>query len=72
MKQPLSILLIVGALVLGYLGYTRFDEGSAQIKLGDLEISAQDKGSKQEAYVYFGLAAVCLITGLMMLRRGKD
>jgi uncharacterized membrane protein YuzA (DUF378 family) len=72
MKKPLSILLIVGALVLGYLGFNRFNEGSAQIKLGDLEISAQDKGSKQEAYIYFGLAAVALIAGMMMMRGGKD
>ena len=65
------MLLIIGALALGYLGYTRLDEGKAQIKLGDLEISAQDKGSKQEAYIYFGLGAVCLVAGLM-IRSGKN
>ena len=71
MKRLLGLLLIVGALALGYLGYTHLNEGKAQIKLGDLEISAQDKSSKQESYIYFGLGAVCLIAG-MMLSRGRS
>jgi len=68
MKRLLGTLLILGALALGYLGYTRLDEGKAQFKLGDLEISAQDNTSKQEAYIYFGLGVICLISGLFMSR----
>ncbi len=70
MKKPLGIILVIGALVLGYLGYTKLDSGKAEIKIGDLEISASDKDTKQEAYIYFGLAAVALIAGLM-ISRGK-
>lgn len=71
MKKPLGILLIIGALVLGYVGYTKLDSGKAEIKIGELEISAQDGKSKQEAYIFFGLGAVCLIAGLM-ISRGKS
>ena len=63
--------MILGAIALGYLGYTKLQEGKAAIKIGELEISAQDGKSKQEAYIFFGLGAVCLIAGLMM-NRGKS
>ena len=70
MKKPLGILLIIGALALGYVGYNKLEDNKTELKLGDLEITAQDKDTKQEAYVYFGLAAVALIAGLM-ISRGK-
>jgi hypothetical protein len=71
MKKLVGIILVVGAIALGYLGYTHLQNGKAELKIGDLELSAQDKDSKQEAYIYFGLGAVCLIAGLM-ISRGKN
>ena len=70
MKKPLAIVLIIAAVVLGYLGFTKLQDNRAGIKIGDLEISAEDKGSTQQAYVFFGLAAVALIAGVMV-SRGK-
>lgn len=71
MKKTLGIVLVIGALALGYFGYTKLDSGEAEIKIGDLEISASDNDTKQEAYIFFGLAAVALIAGLMLISR-KD
>lgn len=68
MKRVLGIILILGALALGYLGYTKMDDSSAEIQIGDLEISADDKGSQQNAYIFFGLGAVALIAGLVLVR----
>jgi hypothetical protein len=70
MKKPLGIVLIVAALALGYFGFTKMNNSKAGVKIGDLEISATDQGSNQEAYMLFGAAAVCLIAGLMV-SRGK-
>jgi hypothetical protein len=44
------------------------DSGKAEVKIGDLKISTQDDRSKQEAYIYFGLAVACLIGGLVLVR----
>lgn len=71
MNKPLGIILIIGALVLGYLGYTKLDSSKAEVKIGELELSATDGESKQTAYIYFGIAAVALVAGLMM-SRGKS
>lgn len=68
MKKLLGIILILGALALGYFGYTKLEEGKAGIKIGDLEVTAQDDSSKQSAYIYFGLGALCLIGGLLVIR----
>jgi hypothetical protein len=72
MKNPLGIILIVAALVLGYVGYDKMQNSKAGIKIGDLEISATDKSSNQTAYVFFGLGAVCLIGGLVIMSKGKS
>jgi len=72
MKQTIGILLIVAALVLGYLGYDKMQNSKAGIKIGDLEISATDKPSNEQAYILLGLGAVCLLVGGTMISRGKS
>ena len=71
MKRLIGLILVIGALALGYLGYTKLNDSKAEVKIGDLELSAQDKGGQQTAYIYFGLGVVCLIGGLMAVR-GKS
>ena len=71
MKQTLGIVLIIGALALGYLGYTKMDNSKAELKIGDLEIEAKDEGSNQTAYIYFGLAVVCLVAGFVIASKGR-
>jgi len=71
MKQTIGVILVIAALALGYLGYTKMQNSKAGIKIGDLEISATDNSSSKEAYIYFGLGAVCLIGGMVMLSKGK-
>jgi hypothetical protein len=71
MKKILGLVLIVAALALGYFGFTKMQDNKAEIKIGDLELSATDEGSNQEAYLLMGAGAVCLIAGLM-LSRGKS
>jgi hypothetical protein len=72
MKNPLGIILIIAALVLGYVGYDKMQNSKAGIKIGDLEISATDNSSNQTAYVFLGLGAVCLIGGLVIMSKGKS
>jgi hypothetical protein len=69
MKKILGTILILGALALGYLGYTKMQENKAEIKIGELEISAQDGKSRQDAYLFFGLAVVALMAGLVISRK---
>lgn len=72
MKQTIGIILVIVALALGYLGYDKMQNSKAGIKIGDLEISATDKSSNTEAYLFFGLGAVALVGGMVMLSKGKS
>ena len=63
---------MIVALVFGYLGYTKMENSKADIKIGDLEISASDKSSNNEAYIMFALAAVSLVGGFVMLSKSKS
>ncbi len=71
MKNAIPIVLIIAAIFFGYTGYNRLDN-TAQIKIGDLKIEAGANGGKESAYIFFGLGAVCLIAGMVMLsKKGK-
>lgn len=72
MKQTFGIILVIVALALGYLGYDKMQNSKAGIKIGDLEISATDKSSSKDSYLFFGLGAVALVGGLVMLSKGKS
>jgi hypothetical protein len=67
----LPVLLIVAGLALGIFGYTKLDDSSASISIGDAEISATDEGGRTEAYVIMGLGVVCLVIGAGMMRGAK-
>jgi hypothetical protein len=67
----LPVLLIVAGLALGIFGYTKLDDSSASISIGDAEISATDEGGRTEAYVIMGLGVVCLVIGAGMMRGTK-
>lgn len=72
MKRGIGILLILVAVALGVLGVRALDDSkSPVIELGDIEITAEDQGEKDNAYVYFGLSALGLIVGLALLYRKK-
>lgn len=66
MKRTIGIILVVAGLLLGYMGYTSLEDSKAEIEIGDLELSAQDKDSQATSYIYFGLGALALIGGIVM------
>lgn len=65
----LGVILIVGGILLGYFGYQKYDENKANVKIGDLEITAKDKGNTSMAYIMMGGGVVALIVGAVMLSR---
>ena len=54
MKAGIGIVLIVGALVLGYLGITNLQKSSNSVELLGIEITAADNKGKEIATFAFG------------------
>ncbi len=67
MKKIIGIILIIGALVLGYLGIGEFKSSSSSVEILGLEFSAEDKSAKETAYVKLGLGVIALIGGVYLV-----
>jgi len=71
MKKVIAILLIVAAVVLGYLGITGLSQSEKSVDLLGLEITAQDSETKQTAYIELALGVVALVGGIYLLGQLK-
>lgn len=68
MKQTTGIILIIAALLLGYIGVQKLDESETNVKFLGINISAEDESKKEVGYIFLGLAALCLVGGVMTMR----
>lgn len=71
MKNIISLILILAGLGLGYMGYTKMQDSSNSLKIGGIELKAQDSAAKNESYLFLGGGALCLVLGVVALTRGK-
>lgn len=69
MKKLLGILLILAAIALGIFGYKKYDENKADLKIGDLELSA--KNTSGNYWIYWGIGGISLVIGIGLLSRKK-
>ncbi len=71
MKTVIGIILIGGAIVLGYLGITGLQKSANSVEILGVELTAEDKGSKQTAYIQLGGAIILLIGGIYLVGKKK-
>lgn len=71
MKSTIGIILIVVALILGYLGVTQIQESSNAVEVLGIELRAEDKGSKEAGFIQLGLGIVALAGGIYLVGKQK-
>jgi hypothetical protein len=71
MKRTIGILLLLAGIALGVYGFTTYDRNTADVKIGDLEISAGDEGGQQQSYTMFILAGIGVIAGVALMTGGS-
>ncbi len=69
MNKTLGIILIVAALIFGFMGINKLDQSGGTVNILGIKISAQDEGAKQTGYIFLGLAALCLVGGVVVMNR---
>ncbi|MCB0610408.1 MAG: hypothetical protein H6562_10800 [Lewinellaceae bacterium] len=69
MRKNIGILLMVLGIALGIYGFTKLDDNKADIRIGDLELSAEDKGGMNQAYILLGLGALGLLAGAVAVSK---
>ena len=71
MKSAIGIILIVVALVLGYLGVTQIQESTSALKVLGIELKAEDKTRKEAGFIQLGLGVVALVGGIYLVGKRK-
>lgn len=71
MRRTIGIILLIAGIALGVYGFTKYDRNTADVKIGDIEISAGDKGGQQQSYTLFILAGIGIVGGLVLMTGGR-
>ena len=70
MNKTIGIVLIVVGVIFGILAFRKHDANTADLKIGDLELSAEKKNDSTE-YIYWGLAGAALVGGIVAMVTSK-
>jgi hypothetical protein len=69
MQKTIGIVLIVVAFGLGYYGIKNLNQKEADVKIGDVEISAKSSESNSKGYVLVGAGVICLAIGAVLVAK---
>jgi len=69
MKKIIGIILIIVSLYLGYTGITTYSNSGKSLKLGKLELSAENQKKQSTAYMYLGLAILAFAGGVFVIKK---
>ena len=69
MQKSIGLLLIIAAAALGYFGFKNLNEKEAEVKIGDIKITAKESDTKTKGYAFIGGAAICLVAGVVLVSR---
>jgi hypothetical protein len=70
-RKITSIVLIVGSLALGYIGFDKIGDNDTSVKVLDLKIDVSKETEKQKGYIYLGLALVLFAGGIYTLNKNN-
>lgn len=68
-NKIIGIVLIIGSLVLGYIGIDYVTSSEASVNIVGVEIEASDESRKQQGFIYIGLAVVLFAGGVYILNK---
>lgn len=64
--------LIIASLLVGYIGFNKIADNTAQINLLGLKIDASNESGKQQGYLYVGFAILLFGGGIYTINKSKD
>jgi hypothetical protein len=69
LKNLIGLLLVLGGLYVGYLGYDQISESDASVDVLGLDIDISDEAGKQQGYILLGCGVLIFIGGVYTLNR---
>jgi len=68
-KKIIGIVLIVGGLILGYMGGAKITESSTSVEVFDMKVDMSDKSGMNQGYINLGLAILLFGGGIYVLKK---
>lgn len=68
----LPIILVIAGLGLAIFGYTKYTDSVSGTEIDNLEISARNSETRNQAFILFGLGGGCFVAGLIMFLKPKS
>ncbi|UPT71258.1 MAG: hypothetical protein M0D53_02295 [Flavobacterium sp. JAD_PAG50586_2] len=68
----IGIILIIASLLVGYVGFNKIADNTAQINLLGLKIDASNESGKQQGYLYVGFAILLFGGGIYTMNKSKQ
>ena len=69
MKKGIFALLILAGIGMGFFGFTKMQDSSKSLEIGNLELKAKDSDQNTQAYLLMGGGVLCLVLGIGGLRK---
>lgn len=67
----IGALLIIAGLSLGYIGFNKIANNTAEVNFLGLKIDASNESGKQQGYMYLGGAILLFVGGIYTLKAKK-
>lgn len=71
LSKIIGVLVIIISLVIGYVGFNKIEDNTAEVNLLGLKIDASNESGKEQGYVYVGLAILLFAGGLYTVNKAK-
>ena len=68
-SKIIGIILIIASLLVGYVGFNKIADNTAQINLLGLKIDASNESGKQQGYLYVGFAILLFVGGIYTINK---
>ena len=68
-NKILGTILLIAAIIFGYLGITKVANSSTEVKVLGLEINASNESEKEKGFIYIGLAVALFAGGLYSINK---
>lgn len=67
----IGAILILVSLGLGYIGFNKVADNTAEVKFLGIEINASNESGRQQGFIYLGLAVVLFAGGIYSINKSK-
>lgn len=70
-SKIIGALLLIGSLLVGYVGFNKIADSTKEINLLGIKIDASSESGQQQGYLYVGFAIVLFAGGIYSINKSK-